>query len=100
MTVKVVEYIHEYTDRLVDFPAPGEDAVEYSGRVRERYYAVLTDNSWVEIPDGSWKVRNYTVVPSAQINGTNLNIYGRDDLEGYIGLLTKLLDELPEKEDK
>lgn len=95
MTIKVVEYTHEYDDTNSE----RVDGVweSFPSRSRELYYAVGERGMWLaRKKSGEWETENgerYTY----KINGTDLHVCGREELLGYIGLFNKLLDEFPEE---
>lgn len=104
MSINVVEYIHEFSEPDWEYVKTGDGApvyterVDFTSYVTQPYYAVQepyevrTDVSGLIAKD----IFNTGSAPWI-VGGTNLTLYTREDVLGYIGLLNRLLDEFPEK---
>jgi hypothetical protein len=96
MTIKVVEYVHEYPEKSY-IPLGSND--DPNGTARETFYAVGEKDTydWRSNSSDKWDseiVRGDKF--SFLVAGTDMRIYDRNTILGYIGLLNKLLEEFPE----
>lgn len=93
---KVIEYDHEYDEDTWEFEKVGDSTqkVTYVSHNVETYYAIQ-EPEWT-YTDRDGKVGDYGPGPTFKINGTDLHICNKEELEGYIGLLRKLREEFSE----
>jgi hypothetical protein len=92
MTIKVVEYVHEYDDVIKDWKTK---EYRYTSRVRETYHAVGRKDEFNSTNEkGKWGEEDDSF--TFRIGETDLEVWSRQSILGYIGLLTKLLEEFPE----
>ncbi len=96
MPIKVVEYVHEYDDKSVDYnPDTKKYDIEYVAKNRETYYAIGEVELWNTTDSkGDWEPPDKQAY--FKIQGTDLHICNREELLGYLGLLNKLLEEFPQ----
>jgi hypothetical protein len=92
MTIKVVEYVHEYDEPVTNWKT---QELEYISSNRETYHAVGTKDTWNSTNEkGEWAKPDDSF--TFRVNDTDLHVCNREEALGYIGLFTKLLDEFPE----
>lgn len=100
MRTRIIEYVHEYDEQDWKYGPEGEK-IEYTSHVEETHYAVRNPGyTWTVADDPETGSPTDLSAGSWQVNGTTLTVYGREDINGIINLLTKIRDEAFPKEPK
>lgn len=97
MKTRVIEYTHEYdepdwelnNDKLLSFSDRKEDFIAH---VTETYYAHKGPSGTRTNRAGDTEVEDFW--SGWKIMDSNLGVYGEHDIDGYIGLLEKIREEI------
>lgn len=90
---RVVEYVHEYDEPA--FEHEGGVAIAYTSHSLDTHYAVAGGGYSMTGRDG--KVEEFDILggmSSWAIDGTNLTVYNENDIDGLIGLLEVLREQI------